>query len=146
MRRIPKYNSEHNLDEQIARYLQLQYPYVIYRFDIAADLKLTPGQAAKHKRLHPERGYPDLFIAEPKVAKTRCRVLTDEERTELEKGMEFIRVKIQQNYHGLYLEIKKDSTKLKREKDIKKPLKGETKIRKKGDWWDKHVEEQAEMH
>lgn len=64
MRRIPKYSSEHNLYEQIARYLQQQYPNVIYRFDIAADLKLTPGQAAKHKRLHPERGYPDLFIAE----------------------------------------------------------------------------------
>lgn len=64
MRRIPKYNSEHNLYKQIARYLQLQYPNIIYRFDIAADLKLTPGQAAKHKRLHPERGYPDLFIAE----------------------------------------------------------------------------------
>lgn len=47
MRRIPKCNSEHSLYEQIARYLQLQYPDVIYRFDIAADLKLTPGQAAK---------------------------------------------------------------------------------------------------
>lgn len=57
---------EHQLYEKIARYLQLQYPSVIYRFDIAADLKLTMGQAAKHKRLHPRRGYPDLFIAEPK--------------------------------------------------------------------------------
>ena len=47
--------------------------------------------------------------------------------------------------YGLYLEIKKDGTKLKRDKDAKKPLKGEIKIRKKGDWWDKHVEEQAEM-
>lgn len=65
MRRIHKYNSEHKLYEQIARHLQEQYPGVIYRFDIAADLKLTMGQAAKHKRLHPERGYPDLFIAEP---------------------------------------------------------------------------------
>ena len=64
MRRIPKYNSEHSLYEKIARYLQQQYPDVIYRFDIAADLKLTSGQATKHKRLHPERGYPDLFIAE----------------------------------------------------------------------------------
>lgn len=41
MRRLLKYNSEHSLYEQIARYLQLQYPDVIYRFDIAADLKLT---------------------------------------------------------------------------------------------------------
>lgn len=80
MRRIPKYNSEHNLYEQIAHYLQFQYPDVIYRFDLAADLKLTPGQAAKHKRLHPTRGYPDLFIAESSSKD-----------------------------HGLYLEIKTES-------------------------------------
>lgn len=73
VRRIPKYNSEHNLYEQIARYLQQQYPYVIYRFDIAADLKLTPGQAAKHKRLHPTRGYPDLFIAESQFGDGYCK-------------------------------------------------------------------------
>lgn len=85
MRRIPKYNSEHNLYEQIARYLQLQYPNVIYRFDIAADLKLTPGQAAKHKRLHPTRGYPDLFIAEPQFGERYCKSL------------------------GLYMEIKTES-------------------------------------
>ncbi len=80
MRRIPKYNSEHNLYGQIARYLQLQYPNIIYRFDLASDLKLTTGQAAKHKRLHPERGYPDLFIAESS-----------------------------RKFHGLYLEIKTES-------------------------------------
>ena len=89
MRRIPKYNSEHNLYEQIARYLQLQYPNVIYRFDIAADLKLTPGQAAKHKRLHPKRGYPDLFIAEPST-----NIWNNPVR---EWGLHF----------GLYIEIKK---------------------------------------
>ncbi len=55
--------TEHQLYEQIAQYLQLQYPSVLYRFDLAADLKLTPGQAKKHKKLHPLRGYPDLFIA-----------------------------------------------------------------------------------
>ena len=130
MRRIPKYNSEHNLYEQIARYLQQQYPDVIYRFDLAADLKLTMGQAAKHKRLHPERGYPDLFIAEPKIVKARCRVLTDEERRALEKSMEFISVKILQNYYGLYLEIKKDGEKL---------------TKKDGSWRTPHIAEQAEM-
>ena len=94
MRRIPKYNSEHNLYEQIARYLQLQYPDVIYRFDIGADLKLTMGQAAKHKRLHPERGYPDLFIAE-----SSANIWDSPVR---EWGF----------YFGLYIEIKKDGEKL----------------------------------
>lgn len=74
---------EHQLYEKIARYLQTNYPDVIYRFDIAADLKLTKGQAAKHKRLHPKRGYPDLFIANRYYDLENCV-----------------------DYHGLYLEIK----------------------------------------
>lgn len=110
MRQIPKYNSEHNLYEQIARYLQLQYPDVIYRFDIAADLKLTPGQAAKHKRLHPIRGYPDLFIAE---SSPRC----------IDGSWEY-------EYYGLYLELKKADTRLKK---------------KNGEWRTPHIVEQAEM-
>lgn len=56
---------ESDLYRLVAEYLQVQYPEVIYRFDLAADLKLTPGQAVRHKRLHPHRGYPDLFIAQP---------------------------------------------------------------------------------
>lgn len=98
MRRIPKYNSEHNLYEQIARYLQFQYPNVIYRFDVGADLKLTMGQAAKHKRLHPERGYPDLFIAESSTNIWNSPVR--------EWGLHF----------GLYIEIKKDGEKIKQER------------------------------
>lgn len=77
--------SEHQMYEQIARYLQLQYPEVIYRFDLAADLKLTAGQAAKHKRIHNRRGYPDLFIAEPS-----------------------------KNCNGLMIELKKAGTRLKK--------------------------------
>lgn len=76
---------EHQLYEKIARYLQENYPDVIYRFDIAADLKLTKGQAAKHKRLHPKRGYPDLFIANHYYDLENCV-----------------------DYHGLYLELKAD--------------------------------------
>lgn len=126
-----RYNSEHSLYEQIARYIQLQYPDIIYRFDLAADLKLTPGQAAKHHRLHPERGYPDLFIAES------SENINSKDWNGIVREWGF--------YFGLYIEIKKDGTKLKRDKDAKKPLKGETKVRKKGDWFDKHIEEQAEM-
>ena len=76
---------EHKIYEYIATYLQVHYPKVIYRFDLAADMKLTAGQAVKHKRLHPLRGYPDLFIAEPR------------------NGM-----------HGLFIELKKSGTRLKK--------------------------------
>lgn len=87
---------EHQLYEKIARYLQTNYPDVVYRFDIAADLKLTKGQAAKHKRLHPKRGYPDLFVA---------HVATIGDRY----------------YHGLYLELKaEDNSPFKKDGSLKK--------------------------
>lgn len=117
MRRIPKYSSEHNLYEQIARYLQLQYPNVIYRFDIAADLKLTPGQAAKHKRLHPERGYPDLYIAES------SENINSKDWNGIVREWGF--------YFGLYLEIKTESN---------SPYKKDGTLKK-----DQHLEEQARM-
>jgi len=56
---------EEQLKESISAYLRLQYPKVIYRFDIAADIFLPIGVARKSKRIHKhEKGYPDLFIAE----------------------------------------------------------------------------------
>jgi hypothetical protein len=58
---------EAQLREQIAWWLKAQYPGLVYRFDLAADMKLTVGQAARHKRLHPERGYPDLLLLEPRA-------------------------------------------------------------------------------
>lgn len=117
MRRIPKYNSEHDLYEQLARYLQLQYPNVIYRFDVGADLKLTPGQAAKHKRLHPERGYPDLYIAES------SENVNSKDWNGIVREWGF--------YFGLYLEIKTESN---------SPYKKDGTLKK-----DQHLEEQARM-
>lgn len=70
---------EHELYHRLARWFQEEHPNVIYRFDLAADLKLTMGQARKHKELHPKRGYPDLFIAEPRSC-----------------------------FHGMYIELKAD--------------------------------------
>ena len=71
---------EKKLSHNIAEFLTKQYPKVIFRFDVGADIKLTIGQASivKNKLLH-EKGYPDLFIPEPS-----------------------------HGYHGLYVELKKD--------------------------------------
>lgn len=92
---------EHQLYEKIARYLQENYPDVIYRFDIAADLKLTKGQAAKHKRLHPKRGYPDLFIAQ---SAPRC----------IDGSWKY-------DYYGLFLELKAEgNSPFKKDGSLKK--------------------------
>ena len=56
---------EEQLKESISTYLTLQYPDVIFRFDIGADIHLPVGLAKKSKRIHKhKKGYPDLFIAE----------------------------------------------------------------------------------
>ena len=103
--------SEHELYVLIADYLRLQYPDIIYRFDLAADLKLSIGQAKKHKRLQRFRGYPDLFIAKPKLMQSK-------------DGMPIYT-------HGLFLEIKKEGTKI---------------LKKDGEYVaDKHIREQAKM-
>ena len=57
---------EAQLAYAISEYLVLKYPGAIFRWD-AGGLRLTIGQARvlKDKLLH-KRGYPDLFIAEPR--------------------------------------------------------------------------------
>ena len=86
---------EHDIYTMIADYLRYQYPEVIYRFDLAADLKLTMGQASKHKRLQRYRGYPDLFIAEPDIGKT--------------DGSKRAFKKI---WFGLFIELKREGTRI----------------------------------
>lgn len=54
------------LHQQVCDYLRYRYPDVIFRTDFAAGIKMTIGQAARHKRLQKGRAWPDLFIAEPK--------------------------------------------------------------------------------
>jgi hypothetical protein len=73
-------NQEEKIKEGLSTYLKLQHKKVVYRFDIGADIHLSVGLARKSKRVHKhDKGYPDLFIAEP---------ISD--------------------YSGLFLEIKKD--------------------------------------
>ena len=96
--------TEHDIYAQIADYMRYQYPSVIYRFDLAADLKLSIGQARKHKHLQHYRGYPDLFIAEPKIL-TECIELKD-----VKPGLTLVNG--HGYYSGLFLEIKKPGTRI----------------------------------
>ena len=53
------------LAKRVANYLQINYSTTIYRFDLAADMVMSIGQARRNKELHGKynKGYPDLFIA-----------------------------------------------------------------------------------
>lgn len=57
---------ETEIYKALSKYMRLKHPNVLFRFDFAAGTKMTIGQAARHKELNPHRGYPDLFIAEPR--------------------------------------------------------------------------------
>lgn len=86
---------EANIYQSIVKYLSYAYPRVIFRFDFAAGMKMTKGQAIKHSLLNPHRGYPDLFICEARG-----------------------------DYHGLFLEIKRkgESPYLKDGQTLKKNI------------------------
>lgn len=58
-------DEEYRLCFHVSRYLGLQYPKIVYHFDYAG-LNLTKAQAGKMKAIQGGRGFPDLFIAEPR--------------------------------------------------------------------------------
>lgn len=77
---------ESDLQVMVADYLRLRYPNVLFHSDFGSGIKLTQGQAMKQKRQNGgRRGWPDMFIAEPK------------------NGL-----------HGLMIELKKSGTRLKK--------------------------------
>ena len=81
------------IQKHLADYLRLQYKDVLFHSDVGSGTKLTVGQAVRQKQLNGGiRGWPDLFIAEPKISKTA-------------DGMPFV-------WHGLFIELKKDGTKI----------------------------------
>ena len=58
--------TELELQAQVADYLRLQYPHVLFHSDFGSGIKLTPGQAMRQKRLQGgRRSWPDMFIAQP---------------------------------------------------------------------------------
>lgn len=87
--------SEETLSIQLAQYLRMQYPDVLFHYDYGSGAKLTAGQAIKQKRLNGgKRAWPDLFIAEP-------RADSDND------GHPIV-------YMGLFIELKRDKTNLRK--------------------------------
>lgn len=92
---------------QVADYLRLRYPDVLFHSDYGSGLRLTPGQAIKQKRLQGgRRSWPDMFIAEPKNVKAECKVITD---GDVIKEAHFLDQK-----YGLFIELKKAGTRIYR--------------------------------
>jgi len=64
---LPKKNQkrEEIMQVQIAKYLKLKHPDIIFRMDMGG-IKLNMGQAVLWSRMQSGRAYPDCFIAEPR--------------------------------------------------------------------------------
>lgn len=98
---------ESDLQVMVADYIRLRYPNVLFHSDFGSGIKLTKGQAIKQKRQNGgRRGWPDMFIANRRYDLENCA-----------------------EYHGLFLELKKDGTRLHK---------------KDGSWATEHIAEQAE--
>ena len=58
---------ESHLQVEVAQYLKLQYPNVIFHSDYGSGGRLRPHQAVRQKQQNAgQRGWPDIFIAEPR--------------------------------------------------------------------------------
>lgn len=57
---------EGKVADQVCRYLKVLYPKVLFKFDFGAGAILTGQQAAQQGRMQCVRGWPDLFIVEPR--------------------------------------------------------------------------------
>lgn len=102
---------EEQIQLALVQYIRYQYPDVLFRSD-AAGFKLSVGQAKKMKALNGGiRAWPDLFLAKPKLQQSK-------------DGFPIYT-------HGLFLELKKDGTKI---------------LKKDGELVaDKHIREQAKV-
>ena len=88
--------TELELQAQVADYIRLQYPSVLFHSDFGSGIKLTMGQAIKQKRLNGgRRSWPDMFLAEPDIGKT--------------DGSKRAFKKI---WFGLFIELKREGTRI----------------------------------
>ena len=95
---------ESDLQVDVADYLAVRYPDVLFHSDFGSGIKLTIGQAAKQKRQNGgRRAWPDLLIAKPK--RREVSVMIDFTAVDM-NGKKFKPEIVVAN--GLFLELKKD--------------------------------------
>lgn len=79
--------NEAELQKQVAIYIRMQYPDVIFHSDFGSGARLSPWQARMQKIQNGgRRAWPDMMIAEPMG-----------------------------NYHGLFIELKREGARLKKQ-------------------------------
>jgi hypothetical protein len=70
--------TESELQTQVADYLMLRYPKVLFHSDFGSGIKLTMGQAIKQKRQNGgRRAWPDMIIARPMPDKGYCAMFIE---------------------------------------------------------------------
>ena len=125
--------TEADLQAQVADYLRLQYPDVLFHSDFGSGIKLTPGQAVKQKRQNGgRRAWLDMFIAEPVYWRDIGDVPYFLKVHKEFHDIYYVATRETDEYsaYGLFLELKKDGTRLKK---------------KNGEWATKHIAEQADV-
>lgn len=111
--------NESDLQSQVADYLRLQYPNVMFHSDFGSGVRLTVGQALRQKRQNGgRRAWPDMFIA------CTLKVII---RFDFNRNID---VSERVPCGGLFLELKREGTRLKK---------------KNGEWATEHIAEQAEV-
>lgn len=79
--------NEAELQKQVAIYIRMQYPDVIFHSDFGSGARLSPWQARMQKMQNGgRRAWPDMMIAEPMG-----------------------------KYHGLFIELKREGARLKKQ-------------------------------
>lgn len=117
--------TELDLQAQVADYIRLRYPNVLFHSDFGSGIKLTPGQARKQKRLQGgRRAWPDMFIAEVRA------VMHPE-------------VKVKWLRFGLFIELKKEGTRIFTKKG---PLVADGHIREQFDMLEELKQRGYEAH
>lgn len=81
--------SEESIHIEVVAYIKKEHPYLIARTDFSSGARMSWGLIKKHNKVQFDRGFPDLFIAEPRKRKDGSGI-----------------------YCGLFIEFKRDNIKI----------------------------------
>lgn len=137
--------TEAELQVAVADYLRLQYPDVMFHSDFGSGVKLSAQQARRQKRQNGgRRAWPDMFVAKTRIFHEEYEGygMAKVEKGHVEFGGSNIDGEIWISC-GLFLELKKEGTRLKRKRKI--PNEGIMDCGSVEEWATEHIAEQAKV-